>query len=315
MSLFRVGAGLIAIGLLCAPLVIALATLSGIGHRWTDILVQLAAPALVATVLFSTLLGMMGWRWPALFGAAVCALLIVAVWPQWSPPRAAPQPGAPVIRLYSANLWARNRDVDAIIRSIDRADPDILVLIELGDTPAARLEEILKDYPHRVANVRVERPNGATRSMIASRYPLQGIWSIPQGTHMVAAVADTPIGPVNIVGVHLTRPWPFQYQWGQIIQAQKLSEFRHRLSGPVIVAGDFNSISSGRIGRLVRDEAGLVPAGGWPGTWPSDLPPMFGFTIDQVWRSHELTFVSRRLGAPTGSDHRAVETQFTLAAR
>ncbi|NBB53462.1 endonuclease [Rhizobium sp. CRIBSB] len=315
MSLFRLGVGLFAISVLCAPLAIALATLSGIGHRWTDILVQFSAPALVATVLVSILLAVSGWRWQALFGAGVCSLLLVAVWPQWSPPRAAPQPGAAVIRLYSANLWVGNEDVEAISRSIDRADADIVVLIELGDTPAARLDEILKAYPHRITSVRVRRPNGATRSLIASRYPLQGLWSLPEGTHMIGAVIDTPVGPVNVIGAHLTRPWPFQYQWGQIIQAQKLAEYRHRLTGPVIVAGDFNSVSSGRIGRLVRSEADLVPAGGWPGTWPSALPPMFGITIDQVWRSRDLTFVSRRLAAPTGSDHRAVVTEFTLAAR
>ena len=39
-----------------------------------------------------------------------------------------------------------------------------------------------------------------------------------------------------------------------------------------------------------------------------------GITIDQVWRSPDLALLSRRLGEPTGSDHRPVITEFTRAA-
>jgi len=37
-------------------------------------------------------------------------------------------------------------------------------------------------------------------------------------------------------------------------------------------------------------------------------------TIDQVYASPDLGFVSRRLGRPTGSDHRPVVTEITRAA-
>jgi endonuclease/exonuclease/phosphatase (EEP) superfamily protein YafD len=85
------------------------------------------------------------------------------------------------------------------------------------------------------------------------------------------------------------------------------------LDGPVVVAGDFNSVSSARIGRQVQRDLGLRPAPGFPGTWPGDLPSAFGITIDQVYASPDLAFVSRRLGRPTGSDHRPVVTEITRA--
>jgi endonuclease/exonuclease/phosphatase (EEP) superfamily protein YafD len=85
------------------------------------------------------------------------------------------------------------------------------------------------------------------------------------------------------------------------------------LTGPVIVAGDFNSVSTGRIGRQVKGDIGLHPAPGYPGTWPDDLPAPLGMTIDQVYASPDLAFVSRRLGRPSGSDHRPVVTEVTRA--
>jgi endonuclease/exonuclease/phosphatase (EEP) superfamily protein YafD len=44
------------------------------------------------------------------------------------------------------------------------------------------------------------------------------------------------------------------------------------------------------------------------------LPSALGITIDQVYASPDLAFVSRRLGQSTGSDHRPVVTEITRAA-
>jgi endonuclease/exonuclease/phosphatase (EEP) superfamily protein YafD len=82
---------------------------------------------------------------------------------------------------------------------------------------------------------------------------------------------------------------------------------------PVIAAGDFNSVSTARIGRQIQADMGLIPAPGWPATWPSQAPAFAGITIDQVYRSPDLALITRHLGQPTGSDHRPVVTEFTRA--
>ncbi|WP_225910247.1 endonuclease/exonuclease/phosphatase family protein [Brevundimonas pondensis] len=306
---------LAALGLVAAPAAVALSALSGIGHRWTDLLAQFVAPALAATLVLTVICALLKLRPAMIAGLGVTALLILAVWPQWLPRGGAlPREGAPTLTLYSANLWAWNSDVDAITRSIQESDADIVVLVELGDAPSAQLDRVLAGYPHRVLNARVDRPSGAARAAIASRYPLTAVADRADGLVSVAAVAQTPLGSVNIIGAHLTRPWPFQYQWGQINQAAALAAIRHDMTGPVIAAGDFNSVSSARIGRQIQAEAGLIPAPGWPGTWPSAAPSVVGMTIDQVWRSPDLALLDRKLGRKTGSDHRPVITRFTLAA-
>ena len=285
---------------------VAIAALAGFEHRWPDLLVHFTVPALTLTVLLAGLWALLR-LWPAaIVGGLIAAALLVAAWPQWSPGGPAPASDAAVVRVYSANLWARNTDVEAIAGSIADADADIVILIELGDAPAAALDTVLAGYPYRVTTTRVDRPSGAARSVIASRFPLQEFDRRYDGLHAVAATARTPVGPLNVVAAHLTRPWPFQYQWGQLSQVQSLARRLAPLRDPVIVAGDFNSVTTGRVGRMIRDETGLHPAPGWPGTWPTALPAPLRITIDQVFLSEQLAVRGRRLGRPTGSDHRPV---------
>lgn len=286
---------------------------AGIGHRWIDIFAQFTAPLFVASAAATALLALLRYKQAAWAGVVTSIVLFVVVSPQWAPNGPAPEPDAPVVRLYSANVYYLNDDVAAMRASIQAADPDIVILIELGQGPTGRLDELLAEYPYRAASMRLDQTRGPSRSIIASRWPLRQVANRPDGLHSVTAVAQTPLGDVNVIGVHLTRPWPFQYQWGQISQTMALTDIRNSLNGPVIVAGDFNSVSDARIGRQVKQDMGLSPAGGFPGTWPSQLPSALGITIDQVWRSPDLAFVSRKLGQPNGSDHRPIVTEFTRA--
>ncbi len=297
-----------------APLGLALVALSGIGHRWIDILAQFTAPALIVTAGLTAATGLIRLKAAALHGVVACIALTIAVAPQWFPTGPEPQPGAPVLRLYSANLYYLNDDVAAIRGSIVEADADIVVLIELGRDAAVQADALLEGYPYRVASMRLDQTRGPSRSVIGSRHPLEALPDPPDGLHSVAAVAQTPLGRLNVVGVHLTRPWPFQEQWGQISQTMALQAVVDGVTGPVVVAGDFNSVSSARIGKQIRGDLRLHPAPGFPGTWPTDLPAPLALTIDQVYASPDLAFAGRRLGRPTGSDHRPVVTRITRAA-
>lgn len=314
MTLIRLAANVTASALLMGLAAFGAAALSGIGHRWVDILAQFTSPVLLAAVGV-TVVCLLFRLWPAsIVGGLTCVVLALSVWPQWTPAKGVPVPDQPIVRVYSANLYVFNTDVAAMRRSIAAADADILVLVELGQAPASRLDQLLPDYPHRVL-IGQARAGDHARSIIASRYPiLQHLPERPDGLSTVGATVQTPIGPINVFGVHLTRPWPYQYQWGQISQVMALAErMKAAPDHPVIAAGDFNSVSSARIGKQIQSDLGLIPAPGWPGTWPSQIPAFAGITIDQVYRSPDLALITRRLGEPTESDHRPVITEFTRA--
>lgn len=314
MTLIKLAANVTASALLLGLAAFGAAALSGIGHRWVDILAQFTSPVLLAAVGV-TMVCLLFRLWPAsIVGGLACVVLTLSVWPQWTPTKGLPVPDRPIVRVYSANLYVFNTDVAAMRRSIAAADADILVLVELGQAPASRLDQLLPDYPHRVL-IGQARAGDHARSIIASRYPiLQGLPERPDGLSTVGATVQTPIGPINVFGVHLTRPWPYQYQWGQISQVMALADrMKTAPDHPVIAAGDFNSVSSARIGKQIQSDLGLIPAPGWPGTWPSQIPAFAGITIDQVYRSPDLALITRRLGESTGSDHRPVVTEFTRA--
>lgn len=299
-----------AILLLCAPLGIGIAALSGIGHRWVDILAQFTGAAIVAALLI-TLLAAALRLWPAAaFGVLTCLILLLAGWPQWFPPMGQARPGAPVVTLYSANLLVRNTDTEAVRASIAEGQADVVVLIETPTMMLGQLDRILPDHPYRV--VESGGAYAVDGTVIASRWPVSK--QVAQGgDNHLAAQVQTPLGRITVFAVHLTRPWPFQFQWGQISQTMDLRDKAEGVTGPLILAGDFNSVSSARIGRQIRHDMGLIPAPGWPGTWPTRLPSAVGMTIDQVYRTPDLALVGRRLGQPSGSDHRPVVTRLTLA--
>ncbi|HEX8470420.1 MAG TPA: endonuclease/exonuclease/phosphatase family protein [Brevundimonas sp.] len=303
---------ILAICMLLALLMPGIAALTHIDHRWVDILAQFPAPALAATLLLVIASAALR-LWPAMItGALVALLLAVAVWPQAFADRGVARPGAPVVTLYSANLFFENPDASRIRASIEDANPDIIVLVETSRQVIERLDGVLAGYPYRI--VASEDSLGRTdRTVIASRYPVRREGQIGSAVTYVRAVVDTPLGPLQVIGAHLTRPWPYQIEWEQIRQALAVKSLLVEAKGPTVVAGDFNSVSSARIGRLLRKEAGLRANPGWPGTWPARLPAVAGITIDQVYRTPDLAVVSRRVGQRTGSDHRPVVTKLTLS--
>jgi endonuclease/exonuclease/phosphatase (EEP) superfamily protein YafD len=296
--------------MLCAPLGVGVAGLSGIGHRWVDILAQFTGAAICAALVL-TLIAAALRLWPAAaFGVATCLVLLLAGWPQWFPAKGQPKAGAPIVTLYSANLLVRNTDTEAVRASIAQGQADVVVLIETPRMMLSQLDRLLPDHPYRV--VETGGSYAVDGTVIASRWPVEKAERLGGDNHLAARV-QTPLGPITVFGVHLTRPWPFQFQWGQISQAMDIRDKARNVSGPLILAGDFNAVSSARIGRQIRREMGLIPAPGWPGTWPAQAPSVLGMTIDQVYRSPDLALLSRRLGRPSGSDHRPVVTRLTLS--
>lgn len=312
--LFRIFLNLIAMGITLIPLGVALSSLAKIGHRWPDLANHFVAPALLACIAWTVLLALCRLRPSALFAALSCTLLAVAVWPQWFPQQAKADSSSKSITVYSANLWARNTNVAAMAASITAANADVVLLVEVGDAPATELDRLLPDHPHRVVSIVGNRNVAPARALVASRWPLQ---AVPENTKdqlfSSSATIRTPLGHIGFMAAHLTRPWPYRYQYAQIIQAEDLAIAREALGDNAIIAGDFNSVSSGRIGRQIQQTTGLIPASGFPGTWPAKLPSPLAITIDQVWHSADLVVVERRLGKRNGSDHRPVITRYQRA--
>lgn len=293
--------------LLAGPSAIGLAALSGVGHRWVDLLAQFPAPALIPALAGLALAALFRLSLSGLSAGLATALLAAALWGQVAPVRPASAADGERLTVYVANLHYENTDLARVAASIAAADPDIVVLVEVGPAMGGALDTLVPEHPHRAPS-----PLNGRDNLVASRRPLQALPDGGDGLSARGARVETALGPVTVFATHLTRPWPFEYQWGQITQVMALEARMAAAPGPVIVAGDFNSVTTARIGRQIR-ELGLTPAPAWPGTWPAAAPPPARIAIDHLWASPELTVVSRRLGRPTGSDHSPVIVELAQA--
>ncbi|MDO1558414.1 endonuclease/exonuclease/phosphatase family protein [Brevundimonas sp. 2R-24] len=240
---------------------------------------------------------------PLVLATVAVGLLTTALLPAW---RGDISDRPADFTVYMANLWARNEDTAAAQASVQAADADIVVLIELGDAQAEQLDQLLAGYPHRVSIPRVDRPSGAARSLIASRHPMRPLRGPSDGLSVVGAVIDLPSGPVTVLGAHLTRPWPFVMHGGQIWQSRQLARRIEAVEGPLVLVGDFNAVPHGRVLSSLESETGLTVAPAVWGTWPAPLPAPLRISIDNALVSQELAVTRRSLGAPTGSDHRPI---------
>lgn len=297
-----------------AALAWGLVDLTGRINRVADLMAVLSGPVLTLTAGALAIAAVLRLRNACIVGAAALVALTLAVWPQWNPGGPRPAEDAPVMRVYSANLYFRNADAQAIRASIAEARADTVVLVEVSAAVAAQADAVLAGYPHRASSIPLDQVTGEmSANVIASRWPLTPIETPADGLNAYAAQAQTPLGPMTVVAAHLTRPWPFMDSYGQISQVEALTTRLTDAPRPVVAAGDFNTVSSARIGNQIRRDIGLHPAPAGLGTWPTDLPAPLSIVIDHVWASGDLAFSSRRLGKPVGSDHRPVVVEITRA--
>lgn len=280
-----------------------------------------ARPLLVALNALTPLLFLPAWpvavaaglarRWALLVGATGACLAHVAF---LAPELAAREPLPALaretvhLRLYSANVWRGNDQVDAQAEEIAGSRPDVAFLQEATPEFLAGLDRTgaLEELPHRVVVARTD-PFAA---VLASRWPLvdQGVVEVDGRPVLVRATTEAPEGPVRIYGVHVVAPvGGSRPQWIKELRAVEDAVGGERV--PVLVAGDFNATWSHRAFRRLLD-AGLTDAAAargrplqmtWPRHWPL-VPPLA--RIDHVLTTDGLAVTGIRTGRGSGSDHR-----------
>lgn len=218
------------------------------------------------------------------------------------------------IRVLSSNLRRGRADVPAFAE-LARSSADVIMLSELTPDWVRHFYSlgIRNEFPYSLL---VPAP-GASGFGMWSRFPLEAVSPLKGGS-MIAArmqVPGVPVDPV-VAGLHIMNPLTFYgrafRQWREGISAANL-RMDHLAeiagSGPVIVAGDFNSTPDMRQFRDLlatgyRDAVEQTGTGFAP-TYPSypGFPPLI--TIDHVL-TRNAAATSVRTVEVRGSDHRAI---------
>jgi endonuclease/exonuclease/phosphatase (EEP) superfamily protein YafD len=116
-----------------------------------------------------------------------------------------------------------------------------------------------------------------------------------------------------VAALHLGWPWPSD-QWWQI---GRLAAPMAAISGPALVAGDFNAVSWSAAVAAMANAGGLDIVDPIGASWfhrlaPEWLRPWLGLEIDHVMVKGGIVVHSARILDDVGSDHAPVLVEFSL---
>jgi endonuclease/exonuclease/phosphatase (EEP) superfamily protein YafD len=215
--------------------------------------------------------------------------------------------------LMTLNLHNGRADSDQVTEQAMRAD--VVILVEA--TPAAL--NALKPlgwgerFSYAIGDVRNDI---VSNTAVFSRFPLAPATMIGRTAFQQweTAVEVPELGSVRLFAVHPCNPYCGGNRWDRE-HRQVFEAIANDLTGPIVVAGDFNAVDEhGPMQRLralglasVTDVAGA----GWLPTFPADrrYPPLV--PIDHVLIDEQLTATSVSNFKVDGSDHLGILT--TLA--
>lgn len=234
-----------------------------------------------------------------------------------------PQPstalaGQESFKVMSYNIWGWNQEPAAMVRLIEREQPDILLLQEVTPRLARLLNSELADlYPDGQLHLAYEVDIGQA---ILSRYPLT---PVEEGSYRKGrtqkVLADTPNGDIAVWNTHPIHPLPWRQQYRQI---SALVEDIAATTQPLIVGGDFNTTDQSETYQLINQylhnahwEAGWGFGFSFPSTdrpLRDKLPLPALVRIDHIFYSdHFFAHKARTLSEAGGSDHFPVAAELS----
>ncbi len=216
-------------------------------------------------------------------------------------------------RLVSANIEASNTHAEKVLDLVRREDPDVLILLEFTPRWMEQLHDLEDRYP-----VHLLLPHDDNFGIgVYSRLPLvdwQPLEAINPDLWGLRARLDADGRTVTLIAVHTAPPIGGTASRLRNRQLRQLAELAARTQAPLILAGDLNtSPYSPHFADLLKHSRlhdsrrgfGIEP------TWP-DLPWPLRTPIDHCLVTPDVRIIDRRVGPPTGSDHRPIMVDFAL---
>ncbi len=161
------------------------------------------------------------------------------------------EPGA--LMVFQQNMqWNRSESADWLAM-IEAVRPDVLLLQEISEGNRALLTALAPLYPHQHLC-----PNGFVGEAVLSRLPFTAeppVCSKRDG--IAAAQVETRQGPVWMISLHISWPWPY----GQARHVTQIIPDLQRLDGPVVLGGDFNAVAWSHTLERVARATGTVRIG------------------------------------------------------
>lgn len=209
------------------------------------------------------------------------------------------------IKLLSANVLITNRDVSALFRVIDRARPDVVLLVETDLWWNDQLQPLRTHYPHVIT-----KPQDNSYGMhLFSRFELVDT----EVRHLVEDAVPSiktklRLNPDIEIALYCVHPEPPPFVPSEERDAELLMVGKEvRREGlPSIVAGDLNDVAWSRSTRLFQKVSGLLDprvGRGAFNTFSAKLPFFMRWPLDHVFFSEHFHLIEVAVLDQIGSDH------------
>ncbi len=253
--------------------------------------------------------------WKRMNKKGVAMILLAAINYSFVLPLYFGKPEAPTkkpIRAMLMNINAGNGNTEEVLKAIEQAGPDILLLEEVTTQWNQELQVLNETYPYQV-----EQPRDDCFGIkLFSKLPLSKseVVEIGQsGVPTILTTLHTSQGEISFIGTHPLPPIGNSYSKSRNLQLQALSSVVEKQKHPALLIGDLNTTPWSPHFQTLEKESGLKNSmkgfgfqPSWAGNWFIKIP------IDHVLHAEEITIHNRMLGPNVGSDHLPVIVDFTL---
>lgn len=293
----------------------------------------LALPNTIAEYLFvplPVLLIISIWKrgWISLAKLSIPLIVFVGMFGHlfWPPPQNLINEEEQVITTMSFNVLHSNKAYEAIAKSIQSADPDIVGFQELTPESAASIvEELGADYPYNTLQF-LEPGQSAG---LLSKFPIEKVewFDLPPLDIALHTIVQVNGKKVHIFVVHLSPNNFFDHSATEFVTLVKerygrreretvqLKQKIQALDEPILLMCDCNmtdtSEAYARLDTVLNDS---FSEAGW-GIGHTFQPPQLGFPIqriDYVWHSEEFEAIQAYVGQDGGSDHLPIVARVRL---
>jgi endonuclease/exonuclease/phosphatase (EEP) superfamily protein YafD len=243
------------------------------------------------------------WRMASICGVSAIANAVLVLLVLWPTEMAESQAGTR-LRLVSLNVHTENERSDLVLKFLQTADADVILLMEVNETWMTAVQPLRANYPQVIAEPRDDNFGIA----LFSRLPLTNGEVIELGKAEVPSIATAiSVGgeQVFLLGTHPLPPGSATYARLRNEQFQEIAALIHCRNLPAIVLGDLNCTPwSPYFTDLLRDSGlkNVSPQHGLFGSWPAGLP-FARIPLDHGLVSPAIRVIEKRMGPPVGSDH------------
>ncbi|MGC0052549.1 endonuclease/exonuclease/phosphatase family protein [Brucella pituitosa] len=214
--------------------------------------------------------------------------------------------------LVQINLRYNNPEPKRVLQMVAQEKPDVITYQEAGTDWTMWIDILKGTYPYHFEC----RKDGSNMGVgILSRRPFsEGSEQTCLGDDRLAMTSIDFSGTrVNVAAYHSILPWPF----GQATIIGALVPELQKISGPSIIAGDFNATPWSNAVHRIEKASGTKAVTGIGGTWMPQslsvkLAPFIGLPIDQILVSHEIEKPVAASREEAGSDHLPVRLEFSV---